>query len=91
MISKTNKSMPKPCKENWLEMTPAEKARFCKLCQQNIFDFKNDSEVETQEECIKNQHHCERYNFDSNADSQLKKSKAQLFFNQFISFISKRK
>ncbi len=37
--NKINLSIPKPCNENWLEMTPMEKARFCGVCQKNIFDF----------------------------------------------------
>jgi hypothetical protein len=38
MSEKIENSIPKPCQENWLEMNPDEKIRFCKLCQQNVFD-----------------------------------------------------
>jgi len=37
-----NNKMPKSCQENWLELSPNEKVRFCNLCQKNIFDQTND-------------------------------------------------
>lgn len=33
-----NNKMPKSCQENWLELSPNEKVRFCNLCQKNVFD-----------------------------------------------------
>jgi len=38
MPEKIKNSIPKSCQENWLELNPDEKIRFCTLCQQNIFD-----------------------------------------------------
>ena len=38
-----NNKMPKSCQENWLELSPNEKRRFCNLCQKNIFDDTNES------------------------------------------------
>ncbi|OUS01377.1 hypothetical protein A9Q86_06220 [Flavobacteriales bacterium 33_180_T64] len=32
-------SIPKPCHENWLEMTPNEKGRFCQSCSKTVIDF----------------------------------------------------
>jgi len=31
--------IPKPCSENWNQMTPDEKGRFCKHCQNVVVDF----------------------------------------------------
>ena len=32
-------SIPKPCHENWNEMTPKEKGRFCSSCSKIVIDF----------------------------------------------------
>ncbi|KQS53614.1 hypothetical protein ASG38_02480 [Flavobacterium sp. Leaf359] len=39
MSGKVNISIPKPCHENWHEMTVAEKGRFCNSCQKTVYDF----------------------------------------------------
>jgi len=37
-------SIPKPCHQNWNEMNPAEKGRFCNACEKVVIDF---TEMET--------------------------------------------
>ncbi|WP_299112386.1 energy transducer TonB [uncultured Winogradskyella sp.] len=32
-------SIPKPCHENWSQMTPNEKGRFCQSCSKTVVDF----------------------------------------------------
>ena len=46
MSSKINISIPKPCHENWQEMSPLEKRRFCGSCQKQVFDFTKSSDRE---------------------------------------------
>lgn len=38
--------IPKPCHENWNEMTANEKGRFCDSCSQIVTDFTNSTEEE---------------------------------------------
>lgn len=37
-------SIPEPCNENWNQMTPNEKGRFCDLCSKTVVDFTNKTE-----------------------------------------------
>ncbi|WP_410878361.1 carboxypeptidase-like regulatory domain-containing protein [Myroides sp. DW712] len=33
--------LPEPCSEDWNQMTPLEKGRFCVLCEKTVYDFSN--------------------------------------------------
>jgi len=39
-------SIPKPCNENWNEMTPEQQGAFCKVCSKVVVDFSNMSDEE---------------------------------------------
>lgn len=38
-----NIDIPKPCSENWNEMSPTEKGAFCQKCAIDVYDFTNKS------------------------------------------------
>jgi len=40
-------SIPKPCHENWQEMTATERGAFCKSCQKEVIDFSRKTDDET--------------------------------------------
>lgn len=48
-------SVPKPCHEDWNQMTPDETGRFCNNCVKSVVDFTNMETPEIQEYFIKNQ------------------------------------
>lgn len=39
MPKKVQIAIPKPCHENWQDMTPTEKGRFCASCKKEVQDF----------------------------------------------------
>ncbi|MCX6198901.1 MAG: hypothetical protein NTY88_06725 [Bacteroidetes bacterium] len=39
-------SIPKPCHENWSDMTPENRGAFCKVCSKAVVDFSNMSDEE---------------------------------------------
>lgn len=49
MATNSRSAIPKVCKENWLQMDPSEKARFCNLCQKNVFEYSQESTSESDE------------------------------------------
>lgn len=54
MSAKTKSDVvPKSCQENWLELNPDEKSRFCTLCQMNVFDFSDKDSNTTKDVCLR--------------------------------------
>ena len=48
-------SIPKPCHENWNEMSPRDKGAFCKVCAKTVIDFTSLSDEEVKNYFLKYQ------------------------------------
>jgi len=48
-MKKIQLSIPEPCHENWDEMTPNGKGKFCASCQKPVIDFTNMTERQVAE------------------------------------------
>lgn len=48
--------IPEPCQENWNEMTPENKGRFCGSCQKTVVDFTEMSDEQVKHYLLDNKH-----------------------------------
>jgi hypothetical protein len=71
--------IPNPCSENWNEMNPEEKGRFCSVCSKCVIDFteKNASEIqqiitEKSDESVCGRFYNHQLNDDDSKTSRLK-------------------
>ncbi len=53
--------IPKPCNENWAEMTPTERGRYCKVCQKEVYDFTKMSNFELVKRIDRGESVCGRF------------------------------
>ncbi len=54
-------SIPKPCSENWNQMTPTQKGAFCQSCSKEVLDFTNTSKTELARKLDTDQNICGRF------------------------------
>jgi hypothetical protein len=60
-MSKYKIDIPKPCHENWQEMTPSQKGRFCASCQKEVIDFTQLSPLEIARKTKSSKNLCGRF------------------------------
>ena len=60
-IKKIQISIPKPCFENWNEMTPTLRGKFCSSCQKEVIDFTEKSDLEISNLISRNKNSCGRF------------------------------
>ncbi|MEJ5102869.1 hypothetical protein [Chryseobacterium sp. MYb328] len=70
-------TIPKPCHENWDNMTSDEKGKFCSVCSKTVHDFTGFSNEELSDSFDSNENICGRFRED------------QLDRNLYLSIISK--
>ncbi len=82
-------SIPKPCHENWQEMTPSQKGRFCASCQKNVIDFTLASDREIINKLKENKSICGRFNADQlNREIIIPKEKSSIWMATASAIIS---
>ncbi|MNK25529.1 TonB-dependent Receptor Plug Domain protein [compost metagenome] len=57
-------TIPQPCHENWNQMTPDEKGRFCEVCSKSVRDFTRLSDLEIIESVSENTNICGNFRVD---------------------------
>ena len=72
-------TIPKPCHENWSNMTPEEKGRFCQVCSKCVRDFTNASDLEIITDLSENPNICASFRVD-----QLDRNLSYSFINSLF-------
>ena len=60
-MKKVKLSIPKPCHEDWEQMTPTERGRFCAACEKVVTDYTRWSQTELTEQIKKGNLGCGRF------------------------------
>ncbi|QHI34834.1 TonB-dependent receptor SusC [Kordia antarctica] len=54
-------SIPEPCHEDWNNMTPTDKGKFCDVCTKEVVDFTSKSDEEIIKHSLKHKNLCGRF------------------------------
>ena len=63
-MKKVKLSIPEPCHEDWEQMTPTERGRFCAACEKVVTDYTQWSQTELTEQIKKGNLGCGRFRLD---------------------------
>lgn len=89
MKRKISISIPKPCHENWQEMTPVEKGKFCGSCQKAVYDFTRSSDREIIVKFNSESNICGRFLSNQlNRDLVIPKERNGIWIAGILSFLS---
>lgn len=72
-------TIPKPCHENWSNMTSEEKGRFCQVCSKSVWDFTTSSDLEIITDFSENPNICANFRAD-----QLDRNLSYSFINSLF-------
>lgn len=75
-------TIPKPCHENWANMTPEEKGRFCQVCSKSVRDFTTATDFEIMADLADNPNICASFRPDQ-LDRNLSYSFLNALFAKF--------
>ncbi|GEP52458.1 hypothetical protein FNO01nite_31300 [Flavobacterium noncentrifugens] len=85
-------NIPKPCGENWNQMSPSEKGRFCDSCQKTVYNFTKLSDKAIVEKIQSESSLCGRFsNAQMNRELLLPKKKSAIWtasITGILSFLS---
>lgn len=80
-------TIPQPCHENWENMTPDEKGRFCGVCSKSVRDFTKSSDLEIMNDLSGNSKICGNFKVEQ-LDRNLHHSFINSLFTKFaVGFI----
>lgn len=72
-------TIPKPCHENWANMMPEEKGRFCQVCSKSVRNFTTATDLEIMAELSENPNICANFRAD-----QLNRNLSYSFLNSLF-------
>ncbi|MFT5244261.1 MAG: hypothetical protein ACJA1H_002374 [Glaciecola sp.] len=61
MRTTLNINIPKPCQEDWNQMTPKQKGRHCTSCKKTVFDFTRSTDEQIVKTFLKEDNVCGRF------------------------------
>lgn len=87
MKQKIQITIPEPCQENWQNMTPVEKGRFCASCQKTVLDFTQLSDNEIANIINKKEYLCGRFTANQLDRNLIETKRTSNYFGYFATSV----